>query len=379
MPLPEKSKVAHSDIVPLSLGKPSLRRRLESYYSQVAPEQIRDKEEWKDRLDKIWEKFGGSVQGEQKLAAKLEKKYGSLVQLQIVVVDTKKQHPNPTPSQGAAKTEAQVKAEEAYYEPTEAQYGSRVVSFIDDCFDPIAVLSSTYDTVLESNPWLAECSILDRTEQCQSLLPQTDPLFKPAVQRSLKRPAESDTTSTKTKAPPAFAAIASSYKDGPLCILYEAMSRRKRVRVLVRYINGMRGTLTGHLLAFDKHFNLLLKDVEEVYSPRPVNEEEGKSNTEVEVERRLRAYKGDSLGEDWGCRIRRMAQIMVRGDNVVLVYKPEMERSCWPATRKSPKDTVYRKRSARKNVPPDQRVGTPGSLGLIGRGLPKRSSGSRES
>ena len=76
---------------PVNLGKPSLRRRLEAYYTKVAPDQIAVQSDWKDRLDKIWEKFGGSVEGEAKLAAKLAKKYGPLVQLQIVTAPPQQQ------------------------------------------------------------------------------------------------------------------------------------------------------------------------------------------------------------------------------------------------------------------------------------------------
>ena len=85
-----KLSSAESVAVPVNLGKPSLRRRLEAYYQRVSPEQIENESEWREKFDKIWEKFGGSVEGEQKLAAKLAKKYGSLVHLEIVVPSTKK-------------------------------------------------------------------------------------------------------------------------------------------------------------------------------------------------------------------------------------------------------------------------------------------------
>lgn len=169
------------------------------------------------------------------------------------------------------------------------------------------------------------------------------------------------------------------YREGPFSTLYEALMRRKRIRVLIRYSAGIRGTLTGQLVAFDKHFNLILRDVQEVYSPQMSTEEEGgrgggggevQSKTEMEVNRRIKGYTNDTLLEGttgWSCRQRHMEQIMVRGDTVVLVYKPEQEQSCWPMTRRSPGDTIYRKRSVRRNVPPAQRIGSPGSLSLAAR------------
>jgi hypothetical protein len=49
--------------VPISLGKPSLRRRLEDYYSLIAPDQISNPQEWLTKYSVIYEKFGGSYEG----------------------------------------------------------------------------------------------------------------------------------------------------------------------------------------------------------------------------------------------------------------------------------------------------------------------------
>ena len=65
----------------MSLGKPSLRLRLEAYYSLIAPETIADEASWRERFEQIYDKFGGTVEGEAKLAAKLAKKYGNNVRL----------------------------------------------------------------------------------------------------------------------------------------------------------------------------------------------------------------------------------------------------------------------------------------------------------
>jgi hypothetical protein len=71
--------------IPVSLGKPSLRLRLEAYYKLIAPDQIANFTEWRTRVDQIWDKFGGSHEGEKKLATKLAKKYGSNVRLELAV------------------------------------------------------------------------------------------------------------------------------------------------------------------------------------------------------------------------------------------------------------------------------------------------------
>lgn len=357
-----------SGSVPLSLGKPSLRRRLEAYYILVAPDQLGDEEDWKSRFDKIWEKFGGTVKGEQRLATKLEKKYGSVRTLQIVV-DASRQSTRQRAENVLENWKQVASKPEAYYEPTETQRRSGIVSFSHADFDPLAALSCAEENVQAENAWIRECSLLDRVDQCRSILPIDDPHYRTVTKNAGKRlladANDMQGAAKKSKAPPSFLAIASLHEKGPMSILYDAMVRRRRVRVLIRYVNGIRGTLSGHLLAFDKHFNLLLKDVEEIYSPR-CTEEEGRSNTEIELNRRLRGYENRG-GETWGCRQRCMKQIMVRGDNIVIVYKPEAEQSAWPATRKSPKETLYRKQSAKRNVPDIERVGTPGSLILASR------------
>uniref|UniRef100_A0A7R9ZSE2 Uncharacterized protein n=1 Tax=Craspedostauros australis TaxID=1486917 RepID=A0A7R9ZSE2_9STRA len=63
----------------------------------------------------------------------------------------------------------------------------------------------------------------------------------------------------------------------------------------------------------------------------------------------------------WHVRVREMKQMMLRGDSVVLVYKANEERSCWPQTNRSPTQSIYTK-SNTKTVPPNERIGSPGSL-----------------
>lgn len=417
--------------IPVSLGKPSLRRRLEAYYSLIAPDQIADVTEWRPKFDQIWTKFGGTDEGELKLATKLAKKYGLTVRLLLASSVLSKNNKNKNNesklsqqrSSRFSPKEASSIRDEAWFVLTDKERNSGIVQFISDQFDPIAALVGSQEAIAAANNSqiiIDSCPRLDRVDQCRSLLPTTDPLYRPPVtssrnKRDRSKPPETgantsasghaqddddkndDYTSAsrnKRPRPPAcFSAITEPYESknykGPYSVLASIFVNRQRVRVVVRYVNGIRGTVTGYLVAFDKHMNLILRDADEVYSPRLVaaatttetGENDGEhrlSNVEVELQRRQSGLTGRVVEHQntttttatnvqqyhrpgWCVRQRHMAQILVRGDNVVLVYKAESERSAWPATSKSPAKSNYRNQSV-KVVPPDERVGTPGCL-----------------
>ena len=240
--------------------------------------------------------------------------------------------------------------------------------------------------------------LLDNVGKCATLLPEDDPLRRDSRhQLQLRKhattiktqPASFSSSSTKdtssNKRPRnnnnannnnihPFEAIASHLDSGPHSILYRLRNDRKRVRIVVRYVNMVRGTVTGTLMAFDKHMNMILRDVEEVYSPRLVDDDNERSNLELELERRRRIRlslmgtaitntntntnttttqimaKGstrnkiekESLFDDnnpnnntnsntryqhqhqpgtWNVRRRQMKQLLVRGDMVVSIYE----------------------------------------------------------
>lgn len=332
-----------SSSIPVSLGKPSLRRRLEAYYSLIAPDQIANQEEWLGKFDKIASKFGGSYDGERKLAKKLEAKYGSTVRLLLA---ESVERSSITPKDVTPSTQQ----DESWYQLTEQESNSGVLDFTSSLFDPVAaLLQASEEAVMGANTFLANCSRMDRIDQCRSRLPETDPLYRPAmVVRTLATvagTAESSSGQSTRKPSSLFGPLLESIDSkGPFVILHRALNERKRVRVVIRYVNGIRGTLTGHIVAFDKHMNLLLRDVLEVYSLRQTERNYETTNLEQELKRREQPV-----------RQRHLRNIMVRGDNVVLVYFAECERSAYPKTSKSPTGSIYRKSA----------VGT-GQLGTLG-------------
>lgn len=110
--------------------------------------------------------------------------------------------------------------------------------------------------------------------------------------------------------------------EGPMSILQKCVQDQVRIKVITRKLNGIRGFCTGLLVAFDKHWNLALQDVDETYSrprfPKPeydngqklaaAAEKVGESVIRIEKTRRKTQL----------CQ-RHVPQLVLRGEHVVLV------------------------------------------------------------
>jgi len=57
-------------------------------------------------------------------------------------------------------------------------------------------------------------------------------------------------------------------KGGPMSLLSKCVEENKRIKVMVRGVDRVRGHVTGFLVAFDKHWNMALTDVEETFHRR---------------------------------------------------------------------------------------------------------------
>ena len=62
--------------------------------------------------------------------------------------------------------------------------------------------------------------------------------------------------------------IHASIREGPLLLLQHLQSLAATVCVVTRHSRGVRGRVTGRLVAFDRHLNLILRDAVEVYTFR---------------------------------------------------------------------------------------------------------------
>lgn len=303
--------------IPVNLGKPSLRLRLEAYYQLVSPQQLSD--DWKDRFAQIWSKYGGTVEGERQLAKKLHKKYGTQVLLQL----TEGTQPSATTKQQKTTTSDSSSQQytEEWYELRTQERDSGVIDFTSPCFDPVAALQQSLSVVAETNvpAFTLSQQRLERVDQFRPYLPVNDPQYRvvPMNNHTLRR-------DTSQPVPQRAALCWESAAMPSYTLLYRAMHSNQKIRVVVRYVDGMRGTITGQLLAYDKHFNLILQRAQETYSPRmPVvhHEEETTSTTTA------RTVDREIARRQAGGNRRSLAQVLVRGDNVVLVYWATEEQS----------------------------------------------------
>ena len=382
----------------MSLGKPSLRLRLEAYYSLIAPETIADEASWRKRFEQIYDKFGGTVEGEAKLAAKLAKKYGNNVRLLLTTTSANGTNTSTnTPSDAQSHATASNRSEE-WYELTASEFNSGDVSFVSSSFDPYAALSAEIHDVLKANPFVAQAPMIDNVSKFRRLLPGEDPQHLLPSKRSAaaaaatraQQKAASGASATaathKIAIPGAFTALADRFDKGPFALLRDIHAKKQRVRVMIRYVDCVRGTLTGYVLAFDKHFNMILRDVDEVYSGRAtkagatdgegggIGMNEKLSNVEVEVKRRTCFVGGGggvggrksnmNANNDNGVLLKRrhVQQMLVRGDCVVMIWRADEERSAYPPTLDS-SDTTTPKKSGSM---PSAGALLAGGQGLVG-------------
>ncbi|KAL3903857.1 MAG: hypothetical protein SGARI_005192, partial [Bacillariaceae sp.] len=219
--------------IPISLGKASLRQRLEAYYGLIAPETLSPKKEWLERYDQIFEKYGGSHQGEKKLASKLAKKYGTAVRLLLA-----KSVEESVPSKPHAATNAR---SEEWYQLQDNERDSCVIDALSSSFDPVAALTASTDQMHAANPWMRETSstILDNVDKFATQLPLEDPQRRDlsTFKRKSTAAAAAASATESRKRPPAslhpFAEIAQHLDTGPISVLYRL--QKKRITITVRY------------------------------------------------------------------------------------------------------------------------------------------------
>ena len=107
-----------------------------------------------------------------------------------------------------------------------------------------------------------------------------------------------------------FDAIARDALKGPLRVLGIAAADTRRVKVVTRHKNGVRGSMIGSVVLFDRHCNIAMRDADEEFRVRLPR------GRKVVRESPRPSVKFRPITET---RTRHMHQVLVRGESVVLV------------------------------------------------------------
>ncbi|XP_048006110.1 U7 snRNA-associated Sm-like protein LSm11 [Leguminivora glycinivorella] len=121
---------------------------------------------------------------------------------------------------------------------------------------------------------------------------------------------------------------------GPLSALRNAMQKNHRVKVITRGPTGLRGVLHGDLTAFDKHWNLVLTNVLEIYCRKPIRKlkyppaggrpvPQGTANMISPLPEVVVSSLGNRIFE---CS-RHIPQLLVRGEHIVLINVVDQYRT----------------------------------------------------
>lgn len=194
---------------------------------------------------------------------------------------------------------------------------------------------------------------LDNVRKCRLLLPSSSkdavryleakgaagPAGEPRAQARL--PAHS-----KPQLPSVVDLMTEKLSSGPLSALVRLLRERAVVRVAVRHIDGLRGHCVGRLVALDKHWNMVLKDVTETYHELNVVHRELSASEAKQLPPGWDEFLSESRGvpfyvhrgsgsRQWERpamrptrrkrhktrRHRRLGQILIRGDCVISVVR----------------------------------------------------------
>ena len=136
---------------------------------------------------------------------------------------------------------------------------------------------------------------LDNLSKFRPFLPHSSEYHDTRVKQGAHHVVREPSATSTNRGVALLSQVTDTLREGPHSLLWRALRDRLRVRVTLRRINSIRGVVVGHLKAFDRHMNLLLVDAAETTTPKMRNPARARPRT------------------------RHLAQVLVRGDNVVLV------------------------------------------------------------
>uniref|UniRef100_A0A914VZV4 Sm domain-containing protein n=1 Tax=Plectus sambesii TaxID=2011161 RepID=A0A914VZV4_9BILA len=128
-------------------------------------------------------------------------------------------------------------------------------------------------------------------------------------------------TRVRKEVPTVLTRLKNSAYQGPLAVLVLCVKERRRVNVYVRGRDRLRSVLQAAIVAFDKHWNLVLRDVDETYyRPKRARVFRASIDAHSDVPPCLRyVCKQKHLTANTELLVRHLNFLFLKGDNVVLV------------------------------------------------------------
>uniref|UniRef100_A0A336KKV5 CSON012781 protein n=1 Tax=Culicoides sonorensis TaxID=179676 RepID=A0A336KKV5_CULSO len=124
--------------------------------------------------------------------------------------------------------------------------------------------------------------------------------------------------------------------EGPLGSLKKLMDDHVKAKIYVRKEHGVRGSITGYIEAFDKHWNMAVTEVEEIWTRRKLkfsqNEVIFENTISSDIARQKLKRMGikipeikeiKSLNRKYVEIKRHVPQLLIRGEQIVLVVRLE--------------------------------------------------------
>ncbi|WKY05135.1 hypothetical protein Q1695_005840 [Nippostrongylus brasiliensis] len=157
----------------------------------------------------------------------------------------------------------------------------------------------------------------DRVARLQEMTVSGRSLFEPRVQPaapSQSTPSLNDILDT----------VHNQWSTGPMSLLYRAMKERCRVEIRIRSLNRIDRIACGYVVAFDRHMNVMVRDVDELALPG--RKEERLYGRRKPQEDRLPLAMRWQIGGDWPLPIGHCRRVlsrylpcsMIKGETIVL-------------------------------------------------------------
>ena len=254
-----------------------LRQALVAFYEVHNPSQLAE-----SLLDEIVGKYLGK---EPQLLAKLQRRYGEAPQVPYLSSSSNKNRSSSSSSYNNTGGGADGGGRKS---PIEIEITNEArIDLLSPHFDAAFTLSLP---LLPSLPLqvkipIPHAPLLDNLSRCRHLLPPSHEEYLPPLGPSAEAAAAarrdallaSKAAVAAAKGPPVLEALAESLRKGPTALLYRCWKERRRVVVVMRRIDGVRGIVEGELRGFDRHMNIILVEAEEVFVlPTAVKKEEEK-------------------------------------------------------------------------------------------------------